>query len=83
MKAQQVAPDRDADYMKKIGFDEIGYGRKYETMVFHAGEACSSKECNCGLPELADASELDMLGYNTAGEARKGHMKLCQKWSKK
>lgn len=62
--------------------ERVGCDRFYETMVFTAGARCKSKECGCGLPELA-GGELDMLGYQTAGEARKGHMALCRKWSRK
>lgn len=72
----------DAAYMKRFGFSEIGYKRKYETMVFLAGEPCKTKECGCGLPKIF-GSELDFLGYNMAGDATKGHYLLCHKWSKK
>ncbi len=72
----------DHAYMKKFGFETIGYDRKYETMVFKAGKACSSKECGCGLPEI-NGSELDFLGYNNATDAATGHLKLCNKWGKK
>ena len=61
--------------------EEIGCGRKYETMVFLAGKQCASKECECGLPEIS-GSELDFAGYNTGGDARAGHLRLCAKWSK-
>lgn len=70
----------DAAYMTRFGFDTVGCDRKYETMVFLAGKTCQSKECGCGLPEIS-GSELDFLGYNNAGEARAGHMKLCVKWA--
>lgn len=73
----------DAAYMERFGYGELGCARKYETMVFLAGKRCKTPECGCGLPELANASELDFLGYQAAGAARAGHMKLCQKWSRK
>lgn len=60
--------------------EEIGYERFYETMVFETGERCTAKNCNCGLPSIS-GSELDMLGYKTAGEAAKGHLELCIKWA--
>lgn len=72
---------RLADYMKKVGFQEIGYGRTYETMVFRAGTPCKAPSCDCMLPEI-DGSELDSDGYNSAGDATAGHYKPCEKWSK-
>lgn len=60
---------------------EIGLGRTYETMVFRAGAPCKRKGCACGLPEI-DGSEQDFAGYNDAGAATVGHLKLCRKWAK-
>lgn len=71
----------DAAYMKRFGFEQIGFDRTYETMVFRASGKCEAKECNCGLPTI-DPTELDFLGYNDAKSAREGHMKLCRKWSR-
>lgn len=74
---------RLADWMKKCGFEDVGYQRKYETMVFRvSGKRCKAPECGCGLPDIIP-SELDFAGYNTAGAATAGHMRLCRKWSKK
>ena len=72
----------DRAYMKKFGFEEIGLNRKYETMVFKAGKICDSKECHCGLPAI-DSDNLDFQGYNTAGDAAKGHFEMCREWSAK
>ena len=72
----------DHAYMKRFGFEDIGLDRKYETMVFEAGKPCSDKTCGCGLPQIS-GSELDFYSYNNAGDAAKGHHKLCRKWSKK
>lgn len=45
------------------------------------GERCSSEECGCcGIPTI-DGSELDSEGYNRAGEATVGHMRMCERWS--
>lgn len=70
---------RRADYMKKIGYETIGYERLYETMVFkaikHKGNCCDWRQ--------ESGSELDFEGYNESKEATKGHMKMCLKWSKK
>jgi hypothetical protein len=59
--------------------EDVGFGRKYETMVFMAGKPCDAKGCNCGMPE-SNGRELDFRGYNTAREATEGHMELCRKW---
>ena len=61
--------------------EEIGLGRKYETMVFRAGKPCARPGCGCGLPEI-DGKEVDFDGYNNAKDATDGHMALCVKWSK-
>ena len=68
---------RRAQYMKKIGFEEIGFQRKYETMVFRAERSSDS----CCPFRVADFSELDSRGYNDPGEALAGHMELCEKWA--
>ena len=73
---------RLADYMNKVGFQELGYKRTYETMVFKAGAPCTAEGCNCGLPSLADGCELEADGYNDAGAATKGHLALCHKYAK-
>lgn len=62
--------------------EDIGCGRKYETMVFLAGERCQNKECGCKMPTIK-GTELDFDGYNKPGDAATGHYKLCEKWSKK
>ena len=68
---------READWLTKAGFEDIGVGRKYETMVFR-----SKKSTNGCCPyEMAKGRELDFKGYNKAEDAYKGHMELCQKWS--
>lgn len=65
-------------YSEKKEFVEIGFGRKYETYVFHAQKS----EHNCCPYELTDAQEIDGKGYNDAGDAREGHMELVEKYSK-
>ena len=71
--------ERLADYMKKIGYEEIGCDRKYETMVFKAKK---SKDKCC--PYTAkDWGELDADGYNAAEDAFRGHYKMCNIWTKK
>ena len=60
-------------------WQEIGYQRLYETMVFASGKLC---DCGCGLPEI-DGSELACVGYNTAAAATIGHRALCEEWAAK
>lgn len=64
----------EADY----GFEEIGLGRKYETMVFKARK--SEHKC-CPWEIDGTAYELDMEGYNDPKEAYEGHLKLCEKYA--
>lgn len=72
---------REHDFMKRVGYLEIGLGRKYETMVFRAGKECATPDCGCGLPCPSDWSELDMAGYADAGAATRGHYAMCEKWA--
>jgi len=73
----QGSERKEAEWLKdNWPGEEIGCGRKYETMVFKAGEPCS---CGCGLPKI-DGSEIDAQGYNTAKEATEGHMFLVEKY---
>jgi len=74
---------READWLKKHGFEEIGFGRKYETMVFRWARLCDSEECGCGLPTPDDWEELDSDGYNDAASATRGHYAMCERWSEK
>jgi len=77
-----IGDNRRASYMEKIGFEEIGYGRLYETMVFKAGPRCDAPECSYGMP-IISGSELDFAGYNDVKSANEGHLKLCLKYSRK
>ena len=66
---------KDGDYMSQ--FQTIGCDRYYETMVFKAVKSkfkCCPYEQNSG-------EYVDFEGYNTAEEAYKGHLKMCNKWS--
>ncbi len=65
--------------MEEFGFEEIGTGRKYETMVFRA---VKSKNKCCPYKILVN-EEVDMKGYNDADSATIGHNLLCKKWSKR
>lgn len=60
-------------------FDEVGYRRLYETMVFSLGaELC---DCGCGAPMVSAWSERDMEGYMTREDATRGHEAMVTKWS--
>ena len=73
--------NREADYLKKVGFENVGAGRKYETMVFNA-KPCVVKGCDCGgHPVPTDHMEIDFDGYNSPGDATAGHYRLCRKWA--
>ena len=71
------------DYYPKWDGDRqtIGCGRYFETMVFEAGSPCDLEDCHCGIPEI-NGNELDFDGYNEAGSAAAGHMRMCRKWSR-
>ena len=68
----------DNAYMKRFGYEEIGCDRKYETMVFKAKKTMH-KCCPYG---IVVSKDVDMQGYNNADDAKIGHYKLCNKWSK-
>jgi hypothetical protein len=72
---------REASWMEQAGFEQIGAGRTYETMVFKATQRCDSPECGCGMPRPDDHMELDAQGYNHPGEATRGHYAMCEKWA--
>lgn len=60
-------------------FESIGYNRIYETMVFKA----EAQDEICCPYKIIVSEELDMRGYNTAADATKGHMELCEEWDAK
>lgn len=60
--------------------EDIGYNRKYETMVFHAGDPCSAPGCNCGMPTISGDEEVSE-GCNDAKAATEGHMRFCRQFA--
>lgn len=70
--------EQEIEFFAKFGWVDVGAGRKYETMVFKAQPG----EHKCCPYEMADCSEVEYSGYNSADEAYAGHMSLCEKWSK-
>lgn len=79
IKLEGIGDARELDYRRKIGYEPIGFERLYETMVFKAG---SSTEKCCPF-RAVDWTNVDFNGYNEPGDAMKGHLKLCKKWSRK
>ena len=82
VKKDKPLPKGDAgeyEYLKRYGFAQIGADRAYETMVFRAEK--SKNKC-CPYRIIVE-KEVDSAGYNSPEEAYKGHLKLCEKWSKK
>jgi len=69
-------PSYSEKKMVAIGGGDDDY---YETMVF---KAIKSKEGCCPFIQKS-GEDLDCVRYATATEAHKGHLKLCEKWSKK
>ena len=61
-------------------FEEIGFRRLYETMVFIAKEATVCKTCPV---EISCHDDLETESYNDGKAAFAGHLAMCRKWSKK
>lgn len=71
---------------KAIGRDpnepeEIGYRRKFETMVFAVADGGGRKPCGC--PELRDYTELETVPYNDGAAAQRGHMDVCRQYAER
>ena len=69
--------NKEYAYIKKYGCENIGHGRKYETMVFKAKK--SRHKC---CPYEITGSELDGSSYNKPEDAYKGHLEMCERFSK-
>lgn len=83
IKLEGMGDERLASWMRhpRGGFEEIGAGRKYETMVFLAGDAC--KESGCPMRHPVNGECLDASAYNDAKAATEGHMLICEQWAAK
>jgi len=71
--------DFDRKYMEKIGFEEIGHNRLFETYVFFSKP--KKPECGCAF-EVDGYSEIDSLPANDPQQAYENHLMMCDKWSK-
>ena len=69
----------DQNYMKKMGFEDIGCGYKYETMVFKAKKNSEPDQQCCPYVPI-DYDSLDFECYNDSASAYEGHMKFCRKY---
>ena len=78
LELQGMGDEREADFLKKNGWEKVGYNRKYETMVFKAKK--SNFKC---CPFTIKLGEIEMNGYNDAESAYRGHLKMCNKYAKK
>lgn len=74
---------RRADYMKKIGFEDLGHERKYETMVFESMKTPKDGRGYCeACPfRIKSGHDIDFNGYKKSKDAYKGHLEMCEKWS--
>lgn len=59
----------------------IGWERDFETYVFRAGPTCHADGCDCGMPSLLDAEEVETHGAMTAGAATRNHYAMCEKYT--
>ena len=71
--------NKEYAYIRKYKCEDIGCGRKYETMVFKARKS----KHKCCPYEIIVNDEVDSNGYNEPEQAFKGHLRLCMKWSEK
>lgn len=81
IKIEGKGDARLADYMKRVGYEDLHIGGwKYETMVFPCekrvskGETCCEYKCSSWTP-------LDEEWYKKGEDAKSGHYKLCEKWA--
>lgn len=69
-----------AEWLETHGYMSLAVdGRIYETMTFPAKRGAYA----CCPWAMKTLRELDLHGYTTAPAAYRGHLDLCQEWSKK
>jgi hypothetical protein len=64
------------------GYTDIGFDRKYETMVFNAISAKDkdSEGQLCCPYRTESGDNLDFASYNDPVDAYRGHLEMCKKW---
>jgi hypothetical protein len=67
-------------YKPEGSWMDIGFGRKYETMVFLAKE---SPKTPCCPYRQASGLDIDSEGYNDPGAAYRGHLAMVAKFQKR
>lgn len=72
----------DYEYKKRFGYEEIGYQRKFETMVFPS-KKMPEGGCEACPYTIKSGRNIDEEHYNEAKDAYKGHMKMCVKYANK
>lgn len=80
IKLHGLGDARRADWMNQCGYQEIGAGRLYETMVFPAEPKFDEDHACCPFA-AADWVEIDFAGYNDHGLAYRGHLEICRRWA--
>lgn len=65
------------------GRQQIGADRCFETFAFKGWSICNRPGCECGMPIIDNATEIDSDGYNTSQDAQDGHMRMCAKYANK
>lgn len=76
IKLKGFGDDRKHYYMQKIGYEDIGYDRKYETMIFKAKPGATA--C-CPYVANHDLGGRGFRRYHSADAAYQGHIGLCEK----
>jgi hypothetical protein len=69
----------DRFYLKHFGYEQIGLGRLYESMVFIA-KPQDEPEYSCCPWVMKCPEDVDFEGYNAPQDAYDGHIMLCEKW---
>lgn len=83
VKLEGKGDARLVDFLAKCDYQDIGYERKFETMVFEAVARDEIDGVSCCPYRPKNGRELEMQGYNEASMAALGHMQLCLAYAEK